>query len=142
MNEEIITVNVPMQVGKPLRKGAKLTGLKRKKILEFLAKEWNVSKAALLAGVTRHAIIDLAERDLTFKESMQRIKDYYIDNVESIGLTVATIPSREGFNDRKLMLTSHRDEYKPKPEIQINQQFNFNEGEMDSTLTRILPDNS
>ena len=43
------------------------------------------------------------------------------DNIENAGLTVAVQPTREGFNDRKLMLQAHRrDTYNPQPTLQVN----------------------
>jgi hypothetical protein len=133
-------VNIPLNLGKPLRKNAKLTAPKRRIFLELLLQNWNISMSATMIGVTREAIFALKERDPHFKSAMNRVHQCYLDKLENVSLTVASQPTREGFNDRKLQLMAHRDEYKQKPLVQLNQQFNYNEGEIDSILTRILPD--
>ena len=148
MNEEIsieipqIIISDPGQALRPLHKQTKLTRKKKIQLLKQLEQEFNISKAAAIVGIHRKAVNYLMNHDPMFKEAVNDVKEAWLDQSEGSGLRVAIQPTREGFNDRKLFLSAHREAYKPKPEIQINQQFNLQEGEVDSTLTRILTDNS
>ena len=137
-NESII----PLKVGSPKKLPAKLTKPKRVKVLESLSKEWNVTKAASKIGVSRQAVFQLVERDPIFKKAFQAIEQAYLDKIESVSVDMACTPTREGFNDRKLQLMSRRREvYGQQPEVQINQQFNFNDPTlMQSELSKIVPD--
>jgi len=144
-NEKEITEITISDTGSALRPAHKQTKFTRKKkiqVLEELGKEFNISKAAANLDIHRQSLIYAINNDKVFKEAVQDIKDAWLDKCESSGLRVAIQPSREGYNDRKLFLSAHREAYKTKPEIQINQQFNYNDGHIDSALTRILPDNS
>lgn len=118
-------VVMPINVGKPLKRSAKLTPAKRKKVLEYLAHDWNMTAAAAQVGVTRMAISHLANRDERFREALQAVHDAYLDSIESVSVSVARIPSREGFQDRKLQLQAHRKEYAVKP-VEINQAIQIN----------------
>lgn len=104
------------KIGKPTRRDAKLTKRKRYQFLQHFAKDYNFTKAAHAIGVTRRAVYDLLEKDSEFKAAFDEIDNAVLDTVESASMTVAIQPSREGFNDRKLLLQSRR------PEIYGNKQ--------------------
>lgn len=112
---------VVLDVGKNLTRRGKLTPAKRKKFLEYLSHNWNISAAAAHIGVSRQSIIDLREKDKNFVAAMDAIKDHYLDCTEDVSLQVALRPSRDGFNDRKLMLQAHRrEQYLPDRQTNIN----------------------
>ena len=116
-NDQII--NIPINVGRPTRSPAKLTSKKRKQFLELLCRNWNITKAAHDIGVSREAITQLMQRDEIFKSAVEMIRDAYLDKIESVSLLVASQPTREGFNDRKLQLQAFRKEYMPAQQIDI-----------------------
>ena len=121
MNEHSFNNNtITLNVGKSLRKTtSKLSGTKRKQILEYLYKSWNITKAAQSVGVTRQAVEYHLKRNDQFRHAADLIKEMHTDNVEEVCLQVACLDTREGFNDRKLWLQAHRDIYGPKQEIKV-----------------------
>ena len=132
---------IDLQVGQPKRQPAKLTSKKRRILLEQLTKEWNVTKAALKVGVHRAQFYTLLKSDPKFNLAYKQIEQAYLDKIESVSISQSLQPSRDGFPDRKLQLQSRRsDVYGQKPTVQINQQFNYQDGEVDSMLTSILPE--
>jgi hypothetical protein len=117
-------VKLPLKVRKTLRT-KKLTLENKQIVLEYLMTDFNLSKAAAKVGVTRRAVEMMLHRDPAFKESYNLIAEYHTDNAESSLFVVASQPSREGFNDRKLLLQSRRREiYGNNPEIVIGIQVN------------------
>ena len=142
-NDDLFELTIP-DPGPALRPAHKQTRITRKKkleILEQLGKEFNLSKAAALAGIHRKALYYAINNDPTFKDAVDDVKEAWLDQSEGSGLRVAIQPTREGYNDRKLFLTAHRPEtYAKQPEIQINQQFNFGQGEeIGQILQKITP---
>jgi hypothetical protein len=140
-----LTLTLPVDfdlkdVGRPSRIDAKLTRRKRLKFFHELAKDFNVSRSANAVGVNRKAIYLLIERDEKFSRAFQEVKDLWLDCAESSMLVLASQPTREGFNDRKLALQAHRREtYGNNPETQINIQVNTVEAtdELHNILTKI-----
>ena len=116
---------------------AKMTKQKRLEFLEEFAKDYNISKAASRIGVTRETIQRLKRNDPKFLEAFNRVKDAYLDAVESAGFAVALQPSREGFNDRKLMLQSYRPE-RYSPHFTINQNVKIDARVVKADLTDAL----
>jgi len=137
-DEKEQTYVIPVDVGRALRPTtAKLTPKKRRKFLELLTKEWNITKAATQIGTTREAIYQLLERDETFRRAFQTVKDAYLDSLEATSFIVASRPSREGFQDRKLMLQAHRRNiYGDKQQIDVNHQVTIRN--VDVEVMRIL----
>ena len=118
-----IVISDPGKALRPLHKQTKLTRKKKLQFIEELGKEFNVSKAAAAVGVHRKAIQYLINNDEQFREAFEEIKNGWLDKSEGSGFVVAIQPTREGYNDRKLMLAAHRPEkYANKPEtaIQVN----------------------
>ena len=113
-----------LDVGAPLRtdhKDIKFTVPVRKEFFSKLLKNFNISRACAELGVSNTAVYDLMERDGKFKQSMQEVKNYWLDSCEGNGLKVACQPAREGFNDRKFFLESHRPAlYGKKTEVNLN----------------------
>ena len=125
--ELVPTINI--DVGKalrPLHKATKLTPKKRKLFLEYLLKQWNITAAAASVGVTRPAINYHLDNDETFATAFDTVKQAHLDKTENTVFNVALIPSREGTQDRKLLLQAHRKEYSPKQEIDIGINININ----------------
>ena len=110
--------------GQALRKQHKQTKFTRKKkieVLNFLASNWNYSACAAKLNIHRNSLMYAINHDQQFKQAVDDVKNAYLDNIENAGLTVAVQPTREGFNDRKLMLQAHRrDTYNPQPTLQVN----------------------
>ncbi len=116
----------------------KLTEANQRKVLQFLSKSFNLTTAANHVGVTRKALEHLIERDELFKAAYNEIKQFHLDNCESSMFMVASEPSRNGFNDRKLALQSLRPStYGNKVEINKNQHvtIDMNIREMNQVLT-------
>lgn len=134
-NDTLLDID-SLNIGKPKRRDAKLTRRKRVKFLQEFAKDYNLTRAAHTVGVNRRSIYDLLERDEGFKEAFDEIENAVLDQVESSMIIVASQPSREGFNDRKLLLQSKRREvYGNNPEVQVNVQVNSFEAA--STITNL-----
>ncbi len=133
-----IILNIP-NPGKPQQpQKAKLTTLKRKLFFTYLVETMNKTKAAAMVGVSPQAINDLLDRDQDFKAAYQYVIDYHLDNCEESMFVVASEPSRNGFNDRKLALQSLRPStYGNKVEINKNQHvtIDMNIREMNQVLT-------
>ena len=127
------TIPVKLRHGKRV---LKLTVSKQKQFLELIHKEYNWTKAAATIGVTRKAIEYLHDRDERFREAVKIIKDSWLDRCEEAGLDVASLPTREGYNDRKLFLTAHRKEYQQKPQFQQN--ILITGDDQKTTITQIL----
>ena len=130
------------QIGHSTRRNAKLTKTRRIAFLKEFAKDYNLTRAANFIGVTRKAIYDLIERDELFSAAFNEIDNAVLDQVESALITVAKQPTREGFNDRKLLLQSKRREiYGTNPEIQVNVQVNTIQATSElANLARQIPD--
>jgi len=129
--------------GKTLRPNhgqTKLTRKKKKIVLQELASKWNMTAAAAKIGVTRECIVYNIKRDETFATAIQTVKDAYLDNTEETSFIVASEQSRDGFNDRKLLLQAHRPVYNPKSELNINQHVSIEFSVPE--LTRILQQSS
>jgi len=128
-NNQIQPVPISINVGKALRPfhaGTKLIPSKKKKFLEYLTKQWNVTAAATSIGVTRQAIAYALENDEQFAIAYQQVKDGNLDFLEDTSFTVACQPDHKGYNDRKLLLQAHRKEYSPKQDIGIDIHVNVN----------------
>jgi hypothetical protein len=125
--------------GKPEIKpfNAKLTKNKRKLFLKYLAERYNKTVAAAKVGVTVSAINDLLKRDERFKKAYDYVLDFHLDKCEESMFVVAAEPSREGFQDRKLALTTYRREiYGDRTEI--NLQHNITVTNSGPEIRRIL----
>lgn len=118
-----VTVSDPGRLLKRNGQKTKITRPKKIKVLKSLAKDWNYSKAASAINVNRSTLMRHIENDEQFAAAVQQIKDGFIDQVENTSVRVALIPDHKGFNDRKLLLQTHRKEYAPKPDstnVQVN----------------------
>ncbi len=111
---------ISLALGKPKRSHAKLIPLRRKQFLQEYYKTGNMAASALKVGVVRNSIVDLMKRDEDFNAAVKYVEDLQTDKLEEVSLQLASSPSRDGFPDRKLQLTSRRPEkYNPKQEIDI-----------------------
>ena len=123
MNE--ILIPDPGQALRPQHKQTKLTRKNKLRVLEALGKEFNMSAAATSIGIHRQTLVKAMQTDMQFKDAVQEIKDAYLDTVQTSGFKVAIQPTREGYNDRKLILQAYREEFKPKG-IEINTALQVN----------------
>lgn len=80
------------------------------KVLAFLAEQFNKTQAAASIGASKQALAYHVENNPQFAEAMNQVFESHMDKVEEVGLTVACLPSRDGFNDRKLFLQAYRRE--------------------------------
>ena len=126
-----IIISNPGQALRPLHKQTKITKQKKLEFLRYLAENYNISACAAKIGVTRQAIQYLMNNDEQFRIAVYQIRDGFLDQAEESGFYVALQPSREGFNDRKLMLQSHRQEYQPKLEINDKHTFSVDSSIID-----------
>ena len=120
-----IAIPDPGQALKPLHKQAKFTRKKKLIVIEELGKVWNLARACQIAKIARSTVYSHIKNDEQFSEAYQLLKESLLDTIEQSSVLVALHPSREGYNDRKLLLQAHRDEYKVKP-IEINTTITLN----------------
>jgi len=139
-NSTLITIPDP---GRSLRhsKQTKMTRPRKVKFLKHLLEHgWNMSASANHVGMTRRGVDYSINADEQFKQAFLEVREAYLDKIEETAFRVATIPTRDGYNDRKLALSAYREQYRNNPEIQINQQINIdNRGQLDNILNKILP---
>lgn len=116
-------VTVPIRLTPDHPRTQKLTKARQQQFFQYLAEDFNITKAAAHVGVTRRAIEKKIASDERFRESLELVRDAFLDSAESAMFEVGRTPSREGFNDRKLALQSHRPEtYAPRSDIRIDHQ--------------------
>jgi hypothetical protein len=127
-------IQIPLKLKEPTRPQYKLTIPKQTKILKFLAKRWNFTKAAASVGVDRKAISHHIENETDFGKAILALKEAKNDDVREVIITMASEPTREGFNDRKLYAEANLPEYKRNAD-QINVAVQVNTGE---ATTRII----
>ena len=142
--ETALEVYIP-DPGKALRPQHKQTKLTRKKKLEalkYLGEEFNISRAASKLGIYRSTLIRCMNSDEQFKDAVQEIKEGYIDTVENAGFKVALQPTRNGYNDRKLLLEAHRSEvYKRDSGTTVNVAV-INNNTAVPEMRKVLDDNA
>lgn len=112
-----------LPVGKPIKLNdprTKFTPENRVKVLQQLAKEFNISKAAHLVGASEAALRSLIKRDETFAFAVSEIEKSWVNGMISAGLCVASIPSREGAADRKLMLPAYDKRFQTKQTVDVD----------------------
>jgi len=118
MNETAITLTTDLSF--PLRKTRQKT-IKRKHYQQFLqkyAETGNFTLAAESTGFTREAYYRQLRENPLFKQQFERVEHAFLDQAEQCLYTVALQPSREGFQDRRLLLQSKRPEiYGNKVEV-------------------------
>lgn len=115
-----VIINVPITLS-DRKTTKKLTKAKQKAILEEYQRTGNLSKSCWLNGVSRQNFYAEMQRNQQLSETFDLIKQCFADSIEETSMTVALQPSREGFNDRKLMLQAIRPEiYGNKQEITAN----------------------
>ena len=107
----------------------------------MLYKDWNLTKAAHKLNIHRRTIDHLRKSDEGFGVAFDEVMQFHIDNAEASNIQVARLPTREGYNDRNLLLSNRHPAYKKQPDqIQINTQVNMtSNGQVKSILSRILP---
>ena len=133
----LLTINVK-KINKKPKDQQKISNKKRYIFLEHYAKTGNFTQSALKTGHMRQAFHYLVKEDEVFKQAYDLINQAFLDQAEECNLTVALQPSRDGFNDRKLLLQSKRSEvYGNKVEINKNQHItiDMNIKEMNQVLT-------
>lgn len=122
--KEVKELAIPVDPGKalrPLHKQTKFTRKKKLEVIQYLGENWNISRAAQKAGVHPNSIRYLIKNDQQFKEAVETIKNSYLDTMEEAGFSIAVVPTRDSFNDRKLMLQAHRPEiYNPVQKTEVN----------------------
>jgi len=112
-----------LPVGTPIRLNdprTKYTPQNRKKVLRQLAKEFNISKAAHMVGASESSLRALIKRDETFRFAVEEIEKGWVNGMISAGLCVASIPSREGAADRKLMLPAYDKRFQTKASVDVD----------------------
>ena len=116
---------VMLTLGKPIRSNAKLTRPKRKQFLQEYHKTKNKSRSAIKVGVTVQAINKLIKSDEEFRAAFEFVNDLALDDLEEVSFNLGSSLTREGFNDRKLLLMANRPEkYNPKTEIDVKVDIN------------------
>lgn len=135
--EAILSLNV----GHPKKpQTAKLSPRKRKEFLYWFGKTHNQSYSAARVGVTSPAIDALKANDEHFAKAFKLMSDAHLDTIEQVSFKVALSPSREGFQDRKLLLQAHRREiYGDK--VQVDSQVKVNVEHSIPQLSAILAGN-
>lgn len=118
---------IPVKLSANTAKTRRLNRKNQMKFLEYMLSDYNVTRAAAHIGVSRRAIEMKLANDANFKTALDQVKDAHLDMAEQAMFAVASVPSREGFNDRKLALQSHRPEtYAPRSDIRIDHRVTIN----------------
>lgn len=134
-----VVVNVPITLS-DRKTTKKLTKAKQKAILQEYQKHGNLSKACLLNGIDRRSFYYELQKNQQLSEAMRQIDDFFLDAIEETSITVASQPSREGFNDRKLLLQAKRPEiYGNK--LQVDQTTRLEAVVVHADLRNILTSN-
>ncbi len=105
--EQII---IPITVAKDHSHTKKLTALVKQDVINFLLKDFNLTKAAASVGVTRRTVERSFERDTDFHDSFKLARSFHLDNCKEAMFVVASAPSREGYNDRRMALSAYEPE--------------------------------
>lgn len=129
MSSEATQLAINVDVSKVIKNpgAVKISNAKRRKFLESYARSGNFTRAAQDAGHSRQSFIYLRNEDEKFAKAFKAIENAHLDQVEECLLSVAIQPSREGFNDRKLLLQSKRGEiYGNKVQVQSNHTLSVN----------------
>ncbi len=116
----------------------KLTKVNQLKVLQFLTKSFNLSKAAASVNTTRNSLLRLIDRSPEFKRNFEEIERFHVDNCKESMFIVANNPTRDGFNDRKFALQAYEPNlFGNKVEINKNQHvtIDMNIREMNQVLT-------
>lgn len=116
-----VTTEIPWKIIRSKRqfKDIRLSEVKKNIFLKAYAERFNKAKAAYKAGCSVRAIYFEIEGNPDFANQVKEIERTYTENMIESGLTVATLPTREGATDRKLLLPALDDRFKNKP-IEIN----------------------
>ena len=110
-----------------LKKAKSFTAKRRREFLEELIKEFSISRAAAKVGVPAGTVRKAMESDPVFRDSIDQVRDAWLDQAEAAGLKLASLATRDGFNDRKFFLTSHRPEtYSDKIDVRIEHKITVN----------------
>ena len=135
-------IEIDVNVGKALKPyQQKITKIKRKQFLEKYSKTGNFTQSANSIGVSRQSVYELIERDTDFSNAFKQVEDALLDAVESIRLSLALQPSRDGHQDAKMLLKAKRREiYGDKLQVQSNQTLTINISMPE--LNRILQSNN
>lgn len=119
-----VQVDVAKAVKKP--SAVRISNAKRLLFLDTYAKTGNFTKAAAATGHHRQTFYNLKKDDEKFRQALQIVDDAFLDHAEECMLTVALQPTREGFQDRRMMLMAKRPEiYGNKTEITANHNINI-----------------
>lgn len=121
-------VQIPISVRRDHSRTKKLTAVKKQQVIDYLLNvEFHPSKAAASVGVTRRALNMARNSDDKFNASYDLAKQFHLDNCKSAMFTVASKPTREGFNDRQLALRAYEPEkFGNQLEVKANHTLNIN----------------
>ena len=137
VNVTQLVIPDPGQALRPNHKGTKLTRTKKKQFLQYLAEyKLNVNKAAHKVGVTRTAIMHLLRHDQRFKEAYDVVKQALLDQIVETSFVVAFTPTRDGYNDRRLLAEAYIEDFQRKPQFQQN--ILITGDDQKTTITQIL----
>lgn len=131
-NNDVVKVDIPPITITSIRKEKKkLTVKKLNQVIRYLATQsFNLTAAGANIGVCRHTLYNELKTNESFQKAFDVIRDAYLDQIENVSVNVALLPSREGFNDRKLQLQSHRRKvYGDKQLVDISQTITIQNAE-------------
>jgi hypothetical protein len=124
MSTQLVERTLNLDVGRPLKRSAKLTRAKRVKFIQEYAKTFDLTASALAVGVTRSAVEQLMNRDEKFRSAVHSVKMAAADRVEAVSLEVAITEGYKGHNDRRMLLMAYKPEtYAPRnaaANVQVN----------------------
>ncbi len=109
-----------LDVGKSLRKDAKMSPKKRRLFLETLSKSFNITKACQTVGISYQGFHYLKSNDEVFNKAYLQVREAYLHQMQQVSFQVACDPTHKGYNDRRLQLQAFMpDRYNPKQEIEV-----------------------
>ena len=128
--KDIIKINAKKLLNERLN-NLKISKQKQAKFLSLYAEHLNISKCARKLGVRREAINKTRKLDPAFDEACKELEKMVCDDLKETMVIVGNQSTRDGYNDRFRYLQAHDPAFAPKPEIQINQQFNINDPDIE-----------
>lgn len=122
---QLAPLNIDLaNVGKPKR-ARKFTVQRRRIFFTELMRDFNITRAAHAAGVNRDIVAMTKQRDAAFRAKFEEIEMAVLDQAASVNVILSQTASREGFPDRKLLLTTRHPLYKQDSnQVNVNVQVN------------------
>lgn len=124
-------------------KAVKLTRKNKLRLLELLAKSWNITRACSEIGVSRQGLYEYLalNRDLSFKKAFQQVKDSHLDDIEEFQIEQGK-KNEKNFVPGIFQLKSHRREiYGDRVEVDAKHELKIENPNLEirALLANVIP---